>query len=174
MKNIILALALTSFQFLFAQQEVHFINQSGYDVYISYIVTTDNSDRDGTGSPQFMSLNEMGITVEDGTTYSAIDESTVSPFRFPFNDFEGIDEWTDGSVFSSDDAYDNYGISQKFFFAKVVALNTPSLIDDGGSIGQNFGGSSSYINGIYVDFYFSTTYPDPNDPTWVIYSILML
>ena len=173
MKKIILIFALTSFQFLLAQQKVSFVNTSRVDVEVSYIITTKLSDMNGTSSEQLDSDtgSNSTITVAGGTTYVALESNSVSPFKFPFDDFVGINSWRyNGTILSSAVAYSNHGIDQKFYFAKVSTINNPP---DGGNIGQNFGASTSYINGTNVDFYFFVNYPDPNDLSRIEYTIFI-
>lgn len=176
MKNVLLLLALTSFQFLLAQQKVIFNNTSSYDVDVSYIITTLLSDMDGTSSEQLDSdvSGNAALTVLSGTTFQAEESNPINPNRFPFNEFQGINSWRYGSsIISSTVAYMNHGPRQKFYFAKVATKNGPSPVVDGGNIGQNFGASSNYINGTNVDFYFFVNYPDPNDLTRIEYTIFI-
>ncbi len=159
---------------MFAQQQVNFVNSSGYDIFISYIVTTTNTDISGDGSPQLMSA-DGGIVVPSGMSYSAFETPQNNTFSFPYNDFNGIDQWyVSGSIspILSNQAYEDYGEHQKFYFAKVTVVG--GNFADGDNIGQNFGDSQSYIYGSNVSFYFSELRPNPADPSWVIYNILAL
>ncbi len=98
-KSSLLCLLILVSSSLFAQQQIHFVNTTNYDIAVSYIVTTSISDTDGSGSPQLMSTT--GFTIPSGTTYSATD-----PQLFPYNSFPGaISNWTvagGGTVTSSD------------------------------------------------------------------------
>lgn len=123
MKKITLLVILFCCGNLFAQQKVNFINGSSYDIFVSYVVTKDLNDE----HPQLMSMNN-GFIVPAGTTYSASDSSPSSPYRFPYNDFAGITQWLLSGVgaISSSDAYNRFGDTQKFYFAKI-ANNDNSL-----------------------------------------------
>lgn len=181
MKKILFFLAFAVSNVLSAQQqEVHFMNLSSYDIFISYIITTTNADTNGSGSPKLTSVTPLGITVTSGTTYSAVDSTPATPpasLRFPYQDFTGISQWSDTAfgTISSSLAYLLRGTGQKFYFAKISVADPSLPVSDGGNIGQNFGASQSYIPGAYVDFYFSANYPDPiGNPTWVIYTVLAI
>lgn len=170
-KSSLLCLLMLVSSSLFAQQQIHFVNTTSYDIAVSYIATTSISDTDGTGSPQLMS--STGFTIPSGTTYSA-----THPQLFPYNSFPGaISNWTvagNGEI-PSFEALSEFGGIQKFYFAKISVQDASLPVSDGGSIGQNFGFSQSYINGVYVDFYFTVNYPDPtNNPNWVLYTILAI
>lgn len=161
---------------IFAQQQVNFVNSSGHDIYISYIVTTDNRDMTGDNHPQLMSAGR-GVIVSAGTIYTALENSSISPFKFPYNSFAGINYWYvsgQAAPITSLQAYTIHGEDQKFYFAKVAVSDSSLPIADGGNIGQNFGASQSYIGGTYVSFYFSEIRPDPAEPSRVIYNILAL
>lgn len=177
MKNITLLFIFFVFSGgLFAQQQVNFVNNSAYDIYISYIVTTDNNDTTGNQQPQLMSSGG-GIVAAAGDAYSAVDEVFSTPFKFPYNDFDGIDQWLvpeSGSITSNEAYNSGYSEDHKFYFAKVSVDNDSLPVADGGNIGQNFGDAQSFIPGTYVSFFFSAIYPDPSDSNWVIYNILAL
>lgn len=164
MKKITLLVILFCCGNLFAQQKVNFINGSSYDIFVSYIVTKDINDE----YPQLMSNNS--IIVPAGTTYSASDASTSSPYRFPYNDFTGITQWLLSGIghISSSDAYNDYGTTQKFYFAKISNNDNSLPIADGGDIGP----AQSFISGTYVSFQYSEIALDPQDPTAVIYNII--
>lgn len=165
MKKITLLVILFCCGNLFAQQKVNFINGSSYDIFVSYVVTKDLNDE----HPQLMSMNN-GFIVPAGTTYSASDSSPSSPYRFPYNDFAGITQWLLSGVgaISSSDAYNDFGDTQKFYFAKIVNNDNSLPIADGGSIGP----AQPFILGTYVSFQYSEIALDPHDPTAVIYNII--
>lgn len=165
MKNITLIIILICCGNIFAQQKVNIINGSSYDIFVSYVVTKDLNDE----YPQLMSMDN-GIIVPAGTTYSASDAGTSSPFKFPYNAFTGITQWLLSRVgpISSSVAYNFYGTTQKFYFAKISTHDNSLPIADGGDIGP----AQPLLLGTYVNFQYSEIALDPLDPSAVIYNIL--
>lgn len=180
MKGIVFLFIFSLYMFnVYGQQQVNFVNNSDYDIFISYIVTTEKDDVTGDQENiQVFSYTPSGIVIPAGGSYTAEDlVSSPGDYKFPFNGFnepnQEIDYWFyQGVLISSDDLFDQQGGNQKFYYAKIVVLDP--LIADGGNIGQNFGGAQSYISGTYVNYFFSEFQPNPLDPTYVIYNILIL
>lgn len=167
MKKLLISIILFSLSMgVFAQQKFNIINSSNRDIYISYFVT---ENRDGNGVTVISSGG--GIIVRANSIYSAEDRDPNRPFLFPYNDFDGINQWHASDLpnitISSDNAYNDYGADQRFLFAKISIHGNPQS-GDGGDIGPD----QPLILGNHVNFQYVETSLDPNDPTAVIYNIM--